>query len=291
MGEDLWDGAAVLVKAVLYAATLGAAGGIFFLSYSRSLLERGDRLAIARPLCILLGVAIAASAARVLLTAGSLSGDAAGMLDPRLLAMVWRDGEGRAATIRSGGLLLALPALARHGRPGWLAVAGSAAAATSFAWVGHARAVAFGAAPYLLGSHVLTVAFWLGALAPLSILARRQDPRRLGAVAERFGRIALFVVGALLAAGVAVLALLLARVSELWMSAYGRIACGKIVLVALLLALAAWNKLRLVPDIAAGEVYAVLRLRRSIRAEMIVAGLILLLTAALTTLVGPPSIE
>jgi putative copper export protein len=65
----------------------------------------------------------------------------------------------------------------------------------------------------------------------------------------------------------------------------------KIAFVACLLALAAWNKLRLVPPIVAGDPIAVRSLRRSIRAEMLVAGLILLITAALTTLAGPPSMS
>jgi putative copper export protein len=288
----IWDGAAVLVKAGLYAATLGAAGGIFFLAYSRSLLERGDHLAIARTLRILVAVAIAASAARVLITAGSMSEDAAGMLDARLLAMVWHGGEGRAAALRAGGLLLAIPALAHGGGRGrGLAIVGAALAATSFAWVGHVHAAARTAAPLLLGIHILAVAFWLGALAPLLILTRRREPRALGAVAARFGRIAVAVVAALLAAGAAVLWILLGSFSELWSSGYGCLACVKIVIVACLLTLAAWNKLRLVPRIVAGDPVAVRSLRRSIRAEMLVAALILLITAALTTLTGPPSMS
>jgi putative copper export protein len=142
-----------------------------------------------------------------------------------------------------------------------------------------------------LGVHVLAVAFWLGALGPLAIAARRCHPHALGAVAVRFGRIAMTVVGALLAAGAAVLWALLDRFSELWTSAYGCLASVKIALVACLLALAAWNKLRLVPRIAAGDRAAVRSLRRSIGAEMLVAGLILLATAALTTLTGPPSMS
>jgi putative copper export protein len=293
----IWDAAAVLVKTALYVATLGAAGGIFFLGYSRSLLEPPDRLAIARPLGILVAVAIAASAARVLITAGSMSEDAAGMLDARLLAMVWHGGEGRAAGLRTGGLLLAIPVLVRAGRPGWVAIVGAAVAATSFAWVGHARAAAQAAAsaraaaPLLLSVHVLAVAFWLGALGPLAIEARRRAPRELGAVAARFGRIAMAVVPALLAAGAAVLWILLGSVSELWSSDYGRIACAKIALVACLLALAAWNKLRLVPRIVAGDPLAVRSLRRSIGAEMLAALLILLTTAALTTLAGPQGLS
>jgi putative copper resistance protein D len=236
-------------------------------------------------------VAIAASAARVLITAGSMSEEPAGMLDPRLLAMVWHGGEGRAAALRTGGLLLAIPALAAGGRGRGLAIAGAALAATSFAWVGHVRAAAEAAAPLLLGMHVLAAAFWLGALAPLSILTRRHEPRALGAVAQRFGRIAMGVVGVLLAAGVAVLWILLGGVSDLWTSGYGRTACAKIVLAACLLALAAGNKLRLVPRIVAGDPSAVGSLRRSISAEILVAGLILLITAALTTLAGPPSMS
>jgi copper resistance protein D len=287
----IWDGAALLVKAALYAATLGAAGGVFFLAYTRSLLEPADRLAIARPLGLLVAVAIAASAARVLLTAASMASDAAGMLDTRLLAMVWHGGEGRAAALCAGGLLLAMPALARGGRAGWLAIAGAVLAATSFAWVGHAHAATQAAAPLLVGVHVLAVAFWLGALGPLAIEARRRAPRELGAVAARFGRLAMAVVAALLAAGAAVLWLLLGSLAELWTSGYGCLACVKIAFVACLLALAAWNKLRLVPRIVAGDPLAVRSLRRAIRAEMLVAGLILLITAALTTLTGPPSMS
>jgi copper resistance protein D len=289
----IWDGAAVLVKAALYAATLCAAGGIFFLAYCRSLLEPAHRPAIVRLLYVLIGVAIAASAARVLLTAASMSEDAAGMLDARLLAMVWRGGEGRAAALRALGLLLAIPSLAcgARGRSRWPAILGAALAASSFAWVGHARAADQAATPFLLGVHLLAVAFWLGALGPLAIEARRREPRELGAVATRFGRIALAVVGALLAAGAAVLWILLGSVSDLWTSGYGRLACVKIALVACLLALAACNKLRLVPRIAAGDAVAVQSFRRSVRAEMVVAGLILLITAALTTLAGPPSMS
>jgi putative copper resistance protein D len=287
----IWDGVAVLVKAVLYAATLGAAGGVFFLAYTRSVLEPSDRAAMARPLCILVAVGVAASGARVLVTAASMSEDAAGMLDPRLLAMVWHGVEGRAAAMRAGGLLLAIPAIVRDGRGRGLAIVGAAAAATSFAWVGHSRAAVPAATPLLLGVHVLAVAFWLGALGPLAIQANRRGPRELGAVAVRFGRIAIAVVAVLLAAGLGILWVLLSRVSDLWTSDYGRIASVKIALVACLLALAAWNKLRLVPRIVTGDPLAVRRLRRSIRTEMIVAGLILLVTAALTTLSGPPSMS
>lgn len=291
MSLGIWDGTAVLVKAALYAATLGAAGGVFFLAYTGSLLELSDRRAIARPLCMLVAVALAASAARVLVTAASMDSDAGGMVDARLLALVWHGGEGRAAVLRAAGLLLAIPTLARGGRGRWLASVGAAMAATSFAWVGHVRAASPAGAPIILSVHLLAAAFWLGGLGPLAIEARRRDPRELGAVAERFGRIAVTIVSALVAAGVALLWILLGSVAELWTSAYGCLVSAKIALVVCLLALAAWNKLRLVPRIVAGDPLAVRSLRRSLSAEMLVAGLILLITAALTTLTGPPSMS
>ncbi len=291
----MWDWWAVLVKAVLYTATLGAAGGVYFLSYSRSLLEPGDRLAIARLLGILIVAGVAASAARVLVTAASLSGDAAGMLDSRLLALVWRSAEGRAAAIRVGGLVLLASALVRRGGPGWLAGLGATAAATSFAWAGHTHAAppsaAASAAPWVMALHLTAAAFWLGALAPLSMYARRGETRTVGALAERFGRVAIAGVAALLAAGIGALCILLDRPSDLWSSAYGRLVCTKVALVACLLGLAAMNKLHLVPRIMAGDADALRRLRESIGAEMIVAMFILFVTAALTTLAGPPGMH
>ena len=59
-------------------------------------------------------------------------------------------------------------------------------------------------------------------------------------------------------------------------------------MVALLLALAAMNKLRLTPALLAGDKTAIAKLRRSIGAEMSLGALILLVTAAFTTVVGPP---
>ena len=293
MTLDPWDAASVAVKTVLYGAALAAAGGLFFLAYSASLLEAADRASIGRRLGILIAVAIAASAARILVTAASMSGDASGMLDVGLVALAWHGGEGRSAVVRAAGLLLAVPALAADRRPGVWAIAGAAGAATSFAWVGHTHSAGFRFAPVLIGVHLLAAAFWVGALWPLRLLTRSGDAERLAAAAARVGNAALAVVGLLVLAGIAALGTLLGSASELWGSGYGRTACVKLALVACLLAVAAYNKLRLTPRLAAAgrapDARAAARaLRRSIAAEMALAGAIFLATAALTTLSGPP---
>jgi putative copper resistance protein D len=284
-----WDAAAVAVKAMLYGATLAAAGGLFFLTYSASLLGAADRASMRRRVGILIAVAIAASAARILATAASMSGDASGLLDNALVALVWHGGEGRAATIRAAGLLLAVPALAADRRPGVWAIAGAAGAATSFAWVGHVHAAGLRWAMLLPGIHLLAVAFWVGALWPLWLLTRGDDAQRVAAPAARFGRAAVGAVSLLLLAGGILLATLLGNASELWRSGYGRTACVKLALVACLLAFGSFNKVHLTPRLAAGDRIAARALRRSIAAEMALAGAVFVATAALTTLSGPPA--
>ncbi len=237
---------------------------------------------------ILIAVALAASVARVLVTAASMSGDASGMLDTGLLSLVWHGGEGRSALLRAAGLLLAARVLAADQRPGVWASAGAAGAATSFAWVGHVHAAGLRWATLLLGIHLLAVAFWVGALWPLWLLARGDDAQRVAAPAARFGRAAVGAVSLLLLAGVILLAALLGSASELWRSGYGRTACVKLALVACLLAFGSFNKVRLTPRLATGDRVAARALRRSIAAEMALAGAVFLATAALTTLSGPP---
>lgn len=281
---------AVLVKAALYATTFAAAGGAFFLSYNRALLEEVERRTIGRRLEALLVAVVVASALRILVTAGSLSGDASGMFDPSLIHLVWRSGENSAVITRIAGLLLGVRA-ALTARPSTaLAAAGGASAAMSFAWVGHAHASGSPSTIACMALHLACAAFWIGALGPLALIARHGNARRAGAAAARFGALALAAVAVLVAAGLVVLFILLGHGSAPWSSPWGLAMCVKLVFVAGLLGLAAFNKLRLTPRLLDGDDAALGGLRRSIHAEMALAALVLLATAALTTLFGPPAL-
>ena len=291
MSAGLWDAVLTAAKAVTYAATFSAAGAVFFLTICATLIAAADvqriwRLVLASALLSVVGGAI-----QILASAASMSGGASGMIDGSLLGMVWQAGAGRANGIRALGLLMAVLA-SRSQRTAWLACMGAAAAATSFAWTGHARALHPDALPILLLSlHLTGIAFWLGALAPLDLVASGGDPLRTGAVAARFGALAVFVVGALLAAGAALLWLLLGRSLAPWASSYGRWVMFKLVWVAAILCLAAFNKWRLTPRLLAGDRHAVAQLRNTIRFEMLLGGVILAVTATLTTLSGPPALD
>jgi copper resistance protein D len=288
---NFWDGWAAAAKAVTYAATLGSAGGVFFLAYSHALLAAPDRLTIRRLILILMSVGVLAGGARIALTAASMSGDAAGLADGGLLRMIWQAGEGRATTIRDLGLLLAACALRVNRQPGVLAIAAAAAAATSFEWTGHVHALAAGWPVLLVSVHLLSVAFWLGALGPLLLVARHADPLRTAGPAARFGQAAAVVVGALVIAGLNLAWILMGSLSQWPSSSYGRLLGVKLGLAAALLGFAAFNKWRLTPRLLAGDGRAVRSLKNSIRAEIALAACILWVTACLTTLTGPPALE
>jgi putative copper resistance protein D len=287
----VWDGLPVIAKAVTYAATFGAAGGVFFLSYCRSAVGDGDRLSLQRLIRNLAAIAVCAGGARIMLTAASMSGAPSGLIDTALMRMVWQAGEGRATIVRTAGLLLMLPSAFSQRPPSVWSLACAAGAAASFAWAGHVRALGSGWMMLLLSIHLLAAAFWLGALAPLLLITRHGDARRAAAAAKRFGALAPPVVGALALAGLGLLCVLLGSASKLWSSSYGRFLVLKLAVVACLLGLATFNKLRLTPRLAADDLGALRSLRRSIRAELVLGLCILIITAALTTLTGPPALD
>jgi copper resistance protein D len=291
LSPNQWAAAQIAAKTLGYVGTLGAAGAVFFLGYAAGHLANPELLKIRRLVLALAVLATAAAAVHVALTAGSMSGETAGMWDGSLVRMVWQAGEGRTLEIRVIGLALAAFTMRLH-RPGGWGLLGAAMAATSFAWTGHAQALSPRALPVLLlGAHLLGVAFWLGALAPLDWVARQGDTPRIAAAAERFSAVAVFVVAGLMAAAVPLLCLLLGDFAGLWRSTYGRCIALKLAFVAGLLSLAAYNKLRLTPRLRAGDADAVRSLRTSIRLEMGLAVLVLAVTGTLTTVAGPPALD
>jgi putative copper export protein len=284
-----WDIAAMFAKAVTYAATLVASGAVFFAIYCSALLRDQQRGLIRRLIVILVGAAAAATVLRILLLAGSMSGELAGMFDSTFAHMILSAAEGRACGVRLVGLALTLFVLSKKPVFRGPAIVGAIIASTSFAWVGHIHGLAPNTAPgLLLCLHLLCAAFWLGALPPLWIIATGTNESQIAAAAARFGKLAVRVVALLIAAGASLLLMLIGSAAQFWASDYGRMMAIKLLAVAALLSLAAWNKLILTPRLFQGDARAVSKFRRTLLAEMGVGALILLTTAAFTTLTGPP---
>ena len=283
-----WDAAVVIAKAVTYVATLGAAGGVAFLVYCEDVIPAGCGLPIRRLQGALLATAALASVAKILAMSASMAGDVSGLFDAALTTMILQTGEGPACVARFAGLCLLTAAIVCGRPPVIAALLGSVLAATSFAWVGHVHALGM---PWLwtgvLVVHLTGVGFWVGALMPLWLLTRRGGSSVTAAAAARFGGVAVTAVGILVAAGATLLGVLLHDAAELLNSDYGHLAVCKITSVALLLTLAAMNRLRLTPRLRAGDAAAVGVFGRSVMAEIVVALIILSVTAAMTTVTGP----
>jgi len=98
--------------------------------------------------------------------------------------------------------------------------------------------------------HVVAVAFWVGALAPLLALARKRNGELLPALL-RFSRLALPVVGVLVLTGFGLAVVQLGSLGALIWTSYGIILLVKLTLVAILLGLAALNRWVFVPALQA----------------------------------------
>ncbi|GGB43814.1 hypothetical protein GCM10011316_14720 [Roseibium aquae] len=278
----------IFVKTLAYATTLSAIGSVLVLVALRELSEHGRAALRLTAVASVLAAALF-SALRLPVRASFLMGGTwDGATDPMILGMVADSPLGTSVALRLVGLALILAVLWRARAGLALALVGASIASASFALRGHA----LGEPQIILGAlitlHILCLAFWVGAFAPMVRAARLDPPARAGALAHEFGRRALWAVGLVVLAGGFTLALLGAATPSALSSPYGQMFAVKLVLFAGVLALAAFNKLTLTPALSAGTPGTGARLRRSISVEAgLVAG-ILVVTAALTTLSAPP---
>ena len=211
-----------------------------------------------------------------------------GASDPILLRMVVHSPLGDAIMLRLIGLGLICAALLSDRRAQWIAGGGAVLVAASFAMRGHALEEPRLLLGSLITLHLLGLAFWIGALAPLARMAWQGPPAAAGELVQEFGAKALWVVGILVAAGCAMLALFGAASPAALKTAYGQGFALKLALFLGLLSLAALNKLQLTTALLCDEPGAGAHLRQSIRWETALIAIILLTTAAATTVSGPP---
>lgn len=277
----------ITVKALAYAATLSAVGTVLVIAFLGELGECG-RAALRRTVALSVLAAAVFTALRLPLRASFLMGGTwAGAVDPVILGMVAQSPLGTSAALRLAGLALILCVIRPERMGLWLALLGALLASASFALRGHALGDPQMILGILITVHILCIGFWVGAFAPLVRLTR-SAPERAGALAEAFGRKALWAVGLFVLAGAIALARLGAASPSALSSPYGQMFAIKLALIAAVMALAAVNKLRLTPALVASRPGAGARLRRSIGLEMVLVSGILLTTAALTTLSSPP---
>jgi putative copper resistance protein D len=142
-------------------------------------------------------------------------------------------------------------------RSGWLPIFCAASFMGSLAWSGHA-----GATPGIDGNvhvasdflHLIAAGAWLGGLLPLALLfasARcAQDPSMPLPVRDatlRFSTVGLFAVGTLLATGIVNATMLVGSLPALLETNYGNLLLSKVGLFAVMVCVAAINRLHLTP--------------------------------------------
>ncbi len=276
---------AIFAKASGYAAALLAMGGPLFLVSFRNAPEA--TLALARKIAIVAAlVGLAILAVRFGIRAARISGMGfSGAIDPMMLGFVWDSPLGDAALLRGVGQVLVLGLIFKGMIGLGAGLVGALLIAASYTFVGHSLGDPRWLLASLLTVHLLAAAYWVGALAPLHRAAGSQTGADL---LHRFGLIASGTVALLVIVGVTFAWIMVESLSGLVTTAYGWTLLAKVAVVSGLMGLAALNKLKFVPALAANHPGATLHLRRSIKVEIIAVVLILLITATLTSVTTPP---
>lgn len=295
-----FDGALVLARLALYV-DLAALAGLPLFWWSME--GPGAAAAGARR-----GVIAALALSGLALSGLWLLASAAGMAGTPLLPPDWSIVDillketpvGTMLAVRGAALVAILLLLFWRGR-GWTAAVALAAtvAVATLAWSGHAAA-SEGAAGSLHRiadmAHVLAAAGWFGALLVLLHAAigrthNSDDAVEMGRMLARFSLFGTLFVATLILTGAVNAAIIVgvANLPQLAHSLYGLLLLAKLALFGVMLMLAAINRWRLTPALAAAREPAGIdrarrRLRLSLLAETTAAFVILGLVAMLGTL-------
>jgi putative copper resistance protein D len=315
---DAPDVLSVALRAVSFTLLLNAAGiPIFIAAFGRlipsavpAVRQLGWKLAIAALMFVV---------GHHALEAARMTGEMSGVMDPAMQKMALLSPAGAAFAARVRGLVLVavglrraapLPqrkgaALARTAAVGGggggalagaarlltgvrgpllIALVGALISTTAFTLVGHTSVTPHRlAAAGLLTLHLLVVAFWLGALWPLYLVAKQEQPAVTVRVIDSFSLAAAWVVPLILLAGVGLTAVLVPSLAVFWQP-YGQLLLVKVSLFAVLMAMAAVNKWRFGPACAEGNTAA---FERTVVIEYVLICVVLAVTAALTTFYSP----
>jgi copper transport protein len=262
-----------LCRIFVYIGLFVGAGGAFFLAWTA-----GGALAARRFIAgASLAGLVAAGLSLGLLGADALDLGLASLAEPKVWATALSTSYALTAFFASLAILAALWALYPRSQREARATSALAmiGAGLALASSGHAAT----ADPQWLMRpavfiHATSVAFWVGALAPLAVLCTRHDPVASSAL-KRFSTLIPYVLAVLLAAGIVLAVVQVGHVTALVSTAYGRVLLAKLALVALLLILAAFNRWRLTKPALAGDAQAERRFVRSVAGEIVLVTAIL----------------
>ena len=280
---DIWIIFIPILKVLFYIATFGSVGSFLFSlqfgkqltseqqTYCNYLTHKSNLIGAVTALLMILG------------GAGNLGGDLTSVIDLSLLqlAIESKSGVGYLTAFTGFVVMLIAHNLSGNAKRFGLMI-GSVAILFSATMSGHSQLGGV-LTQSLLMVHLFGIAFWLGALLPFRWICMQPDTNNLGAVANRFGVLAMGYVGLLVSAGLGYAYLLLGDVSLIFTTRYGNVLLIKIVLAGALLSLAALNKFKLVPSLEINPPQAVRRFQSSVQFEIALVIVILITSSLLTT--------
>ena len=301
---DSWEFASLICKLALYVGLLALSGCLLNIAFYND----GRRQTLQALLLYgLVGSVIGFHGALLnyLIQVGMISGNGlVGMFDWAMIQLLLDTPQGESTLWRLLGFTLALltqarglhyfsrlrkPPTRQHLRaivlPQILALI---LLAGSFQMSGHVSVLS-SSGQLAIALHVIAFGCWIGSLLPLYWLAKRLPGAELQWIMVRFGDHARIILAVLIAAGLLMVWQLLDSADELIRSAYGLALLLKFALVLGLMSLAALNRFTLAPKLIQGGGEIAEKLAGSIRLEMLLAVMILLVTAYLSTIVGPMS--
>jgi putative copper resistance protein D len=281
------DGASALLRSLGFVLLFQAAGAVFFVALVSDLLDRSA----AKIRGLQLWCAVAALAVLLLhlaLEAARLSGNYSGTFDSALQGLVLGTSGARACAMQVIGLAAIALGVFRQGRAFRIvAMVGAFVTVAAFLLTGHTSVVDLRVdlTPMLL-IHLLIAAFWFGSLLPLYAMLHMESGAIAATALQRFSGKAVWIVPFIAVAGVRLL-LGVAHGLPDFRAPYGALILAKVGGFVLLLGLAAWNKVILVPAVAAGRPGASGLLRRSILVEFSLLVAVLTVTAIMTSFYSP----
>jgi putative copper resistance protein D len=225
-----------------------------------------------------------------------------GIFDAQMHAFLWPTQVGQTVFWRliGFGLMLVASGLLLHKNryiktfSAVLAILSCLLIAVTFTFIGHSTELGLLAQGLIL-IHVLIIGSWIGAFYPLWKLCSTDDHSDdnivIKNVMDTFGRLGIVIVILVLLSGMGMVWMLFDSPTELFSSNYGIAVTIKLCLVAIILFIAAWHKLVLVPKLTiANTSLAKQKLQKSIGLEALIAVLILATTAVLSSVLGPMSL-
>ena len=292
MDLSIWQVAIALTQSLIYFSTAACVAGIFL-----GQLVNGRYLAqvsMQSYIYVACVIGIVASLGLFYLTVGLTADNGlAGIFDTEIANILWQATPGTSLVIKmvSYALLLIMTLLLATDSPlfersytltQFLAMCGLI---YSYGIVGHVSDLGI-IAKLILMAHVFLLSCWIGSLWPLLKTCQHLPGSELFRLMHKFGSHAVYAVSALIVLGLGLSVLLIDNWQGFLTSDYGRVLILKIGLVLVILTIAALNKMFFVPRLIHDNNKRQ-SLQLAITVELMLAILIFMVTAVLSSSVGP----